>query len=193
MKTLVVPEGGELPPEEELAALEAAEAEAAAAAAEEAEAEHAEAEAVIAEVVAEEEVEEEDSEGESDGCRRGRRARCAIHGRRAAADGCLISSRTGRSRERLAVASLAALLVVGSASADPSAQTRVTVIGDSITASFDYVPAARRYLARGFDLRSDAVVCRRLVASSCAFRGSSRRRLSSSSRTSAERWARSWS
>ena len=39
MKTLVVPEGGELPPEEELAALEAAEAEAAAAAAEDAEVE----------------------------------------------------------------------------------------------------------------------------------------------------------
>jgi large subunit ribosomal protein L9 len=69
VKTVVVPEGGELPPEEELAALEAAEAEAAAAAVEEAEAEHAEAEAVIAEVVAEEEAEEEEevSEGESDG------------------------------------------------------------------------------------------------------------------------------
>ena len=44
VKTLVVPEGGELPPEEELAALEAAEAEAAAAAAAEAETVHAEAE-----------------------------------------------------------------------------------------------------------------------------------------------------
>jgi large subunit ribosomal protein L9 len=51
VKTLVVPEGGELPPEEELAALEAAEAEAAAAAAVEAETEHAEAEHAIAEVV----------------------------------------------------------------------------------------------------------------------------------------------
>jgi large subunit ribosomal protein L9 len=60
VKTLVVPEGGELPPEEELAALEAAEAEAAAAAAEGAEAEHAEAEAAIAEVIAE----QEDDEGE---------------------------------------------------------------------------------------------------------------------------------
>jgi large subunit ribosomal protein L9 len=55
VKTLVVPEGGDLPPEEELAALEAAEAEAAAAAA----AEHEEAEAAIAEVIAEEELEEE--------------------------------------------------------------------------------------------------------------------------------------
>ena len=55
VKTLVVPEGGELPPEEELAALEAAEAQAAAAA----EAEHAEAEAAIAEVLAEGESEDD--------------------------------------------------------------------------------------------------------------------------------------
>jgi large subunit ribosomal protein L9 len=59
VKTLVVPEGGDLPPEEELAALEAAEAEAAAAAA----AEHEEAQAAIAEVIAEEEIEEDVEEG----------------------------------------------------------------------------------------------------------------------------------
>jgi large subunit ribosomal protein L9 len=53
VKTLVVPEGGELPPEEELAALEAAEAEAAAAAEAEAETAHVEAESVIAEVLTE--------------------------------------------------------------------------------------------------------------------------------------------
>ncbi|HUG65489.1 MAG TPA: 50S ribosomal protein L9 [Gaiellaceae bacterium] len=51
VKMLVVPEGGELPPEEELAALEAAEAEAQAAAAEEAETQHVEAETVLAEVL----------------------------------------------------------------------------------------------------------------------------------------------
>jgi large subunit ribosomal protein L9 len=51
VKTLVVPEGGELPPEEELAALEAAEAEAAAAAAAEAAMEHQEAEHAIAGVL----------------------------------------------------------------------------------------------------------------------------------------------
>ena len=66
VKTLVVPEGGELPPEEELAALEAAEAEAEAAAAQEAEAKHAEAEEAIAEVLAEEEEEEEEEELEGD-------------------------------------------------------------------------------------------------------------------------------
>jgi large subunit ribosomal protein L9 len=66
VKTLVVPEGGELPPEEVLAALEAAEAEAEAAAETEAEAEHEEAEAVIAEVLAEEELEAEAETGGED-------------------------------------------------------------------------------------------------------------------------------
>jgi large subunit ribosomal protein L9 len=47
VKTLVVPEGGELPPEEELAAMEAAEAEAAAAAQAEADAHRAEAQAEL--------------------------------------------------------------------------------------------------------------------------------------------------
>ena len=64
-----------------------------------------------------------------------------------------------------------ALSAAASAQADPSAKTRVTVIGDSITASLDYVPSARRYLGRGLDLQSEAVVCRRLVAPSCTFQG----------------------
>ena len=56
MKTLVVPEGGELPPEEELQAMEAAEAEAEAAKEAEAEAHRAEAEEILeAELAAEEE------------------------------------------------------------------------------------------------------------------------------------------
>jgi hypothetical protein len=75
------------------------------------------------------------------------------------------------SRVVVALAAIA-LLVPASGSADSAARTRVTVIGDSVAASFDYVPAARRYLGKGFDLRSDAVVCRRLVATSCAFQGS---------------------
>ncbi len=55
--------------------------------------------------------------------------------------------------------------------ASPAQRTRVTVIGDSVTESLDYVPVAKRYLGRGLDLRADAVVCRRLVAASCAFQG----------------------
>jgi large subunit ribosomal protein L9 len=55
VKTLVVPEGGELPPEEELAAMEAAEAEAAASAEAEAAAQHAEAEEALAAELSDEE------------------------------------------------------------------------------------------------------------------------------------------
>jgi hypothetical protein len=66
----------------------------------------------------------------------------------------------------------AALVAVAASPASTSSKTRVTVIGDSVTASFDYVPGARRYLGKGLDLRSDALVCRRLVASSCVFQGS---------------------
>jgi large subunit ribosomal protein L9 len=64
VKTLVVPEGGELPPEEELAALEAAEADAEAQAEQEAEAEHVAAETAIAEVLAEGETDEDDGEAD---------------------------------------------------------------------------------------------------------------------------------
>ena len=62
VKTLVVPEGGELPPEEELQALEAAELEAAAAAELEAETEHVEAASAIAEVLGENEPEADGEE-----------------------------------------------------------------------------------------------------------------------------------
>jgi hypothetical protein len=72
----------------------------------------------------------------------------------------------------IALVAAVGVLAGGPASADGSAHPRVTVIGDSITASLDYVPSARRYLGRGIELRADAVVCRRLVAASCAFRGS---------------------
>jgi hypothetical protein len=65
-----------------------------------------------------------------------------------------------------------ALVASPAAPAGESAKPRVTVIGDSIMASFDYVPSARRALARGLDLRSDSAVCRRLVAVSCPFQGS---------------------
>ena len=71
VKTLVVPEGGELPPEEELAAMEAAEAEVQAAAQAEAEAHRAEAEAAL-EVELEDEPEATGTDtGRS--CGRGRR------------------------------------------------------------------------------------------------------------------------
>jgi hypothetical protein len=46
------------------------------------------------------------------------------------------------------------------------------VVGDSVQASFGYVPAATAKLGRGLDLRIDARVCRRLVAPSCTYQGS---------------------
>ena len=64
VKTLVVPEGGELPPEEELAALETAEAEAAAAA--QAETEPVDIDSVIAEVSSEDEAPLEVSVGNAE-------------------------------------------------------------------------------------------------------------------------------
>jgi large subunit ribosomal protein L9 len=66
VKTLVVPEGGDLPPEEELVAIEAAEAAAAAEAEAAAEEEHVVAEEAIAEVIAEDEVEDEDVDVEAE-------------------------------------------------------------------------------------------------------------------------------
>ena len=62
VKTLVVPEGGELAPEDELAAMEAAEAEAEVASEAAAEAEHTQAESAIAEVIAGEDAELEPDE-----------------------------------------------------------------------------------------------------------------------------------
>jgi len=67
VKTLVVPEGGELPPEEELAALEAAESEAAAAAEAEARAVHEDAESVIAELIEVEQEAEPEAEAAAEG------------------------------------------------------------------------------------------------------------------------------
>lgn len=65
VKTLVVPEGGELPPEEELQALEAAEAAAEASAEAEAEVAYVEAETAIADAIASEEPGESEPESEA--------------------------------------------------------------------------------------------------------------------------------
>jgi len=80
-----------------------------------------------------------------------------------------------RRRRRFVTAALAAGAVAAffgpTAPATSVAKPRVTIVGDSIMASFDYVPAARRTLGKGLDLRSDNAVCRRLVAASCPFQG----------------------
>jgi hypothetical protein len=48
----------------------------------------------------------------------------------------------------------------------------VTFVGDSVPASIDYVPQARKELDRGLRMRLDLKVCRRLVAPSCPYDGS---------------------
>lgn len=82
-----------------------------------------------------------------------------------------------RAAVALGLVAAAVLTFAAAAPAQPTAptRTRVTVIGDSIMASFNYVGAARRYLGKSLDLRSDAVVCRRLVAASCSFQGTTPR------------------
>jgi hypothetical protein len=69
----------------------------------------------------------------------------------------------------LSAAIVAVLLAASPATA--ATKPRVTVIGDSVQASFGYVPKAVRRLGRGFDLKMDAVVCRRLISASCTYNG----------------------
>lgn len=69
----------------------------------------------------------------------------------------------------LSAAIAAVLLAAGPATA--AEKPRVTVIGDSVQASFSYVPKAVSRLGKGLDLKVDALVCRRLVTSSCTYNG----------------------
>ena len=68
---------------------------------------------------------------------------------------------------------VAVLAALASASGSAASPTRpdVTFVGDSISASLDYVPSARRALTRSFDTSFDLAVCRRLVTEGCAFQG----------------------
>jgi lysophospholipase L1-like esterase len=53
----------------------------------------------------------------------------------------------------------------------PATKLKVTFVGDSISASFEYVTSAKRSLSRGWNVTYDLRVCRRLVATSCTFQG----------------------
>jgi hypothetical protein len=68
-------------------------------------------------------------------------------------------------------AAIVAVLLAASPSNAAAAKERVTVIGDSVQASFGYVPKAVKRLGKGFDLKLDAAVCRRLIAASCRYNG----------------------
>jgi hypothetical protein len=78
-------------------------------------------------------------------------------------------------RRGLAAALLAGgLFTLGLASAAggvTGAGPRVTMFGDSIAESLDYVPEARRLLGDGIDLRLELAPCRRIVPQSCPYQG----------------------
>ena len=68
------------------------------------------------------------------------------------------------------------LLVAGFAAAGTNAAARkplhVAFVGDSVPDAITYVSAARRRLTKGFVVRLDVRVCRRLWTPSCTFQGS---------------------
>ena len=49
---------------------------------------------------------------------------------------------------------------------------KVLVVGDSVPAALDYTPAIERGIGKGYDVRYDLRVCRRLVSAGCSYRGS---------------------
>lgn len=90
---------------------------------------------------------------------------CLSRSRPPACPGDVRPERLRQSLVAIVVVAAAALAMAGAASAAPP---RVTVIGDSVQASFGFAPQARRRLGVGIDLRMEARVCRRLTTPSCS-------------------------
>jgi hypothetical protein len=67
----------------------------------------------------------------------------------------------------LANVSTSSLGAAGATTAGP----RVTMFGDSVAGSLDYVPEARELLGGGVDLRLELSPCRKLVPLGCAYMG----------------------
>ena len=72
---------------------------------------------------------------------------------------------------------IASLVVVAGISTGPihaakRSPLHVTFVGDSVPDAITYVSAARRRLTKGFVVRLDLRVCRRLATPSCTFQGS---------------------
>jgi hypothetical protein len=70
-----------------------------------------------------------------------------------------------------AAAAAAASLALSGAARPVGTPIRVTVLGDSVADSLQYVPSAERFLQRGFDVRFDLKVCRRVASPGCVFQG----------------------
>ncbi len=77
-------------------------------------------------------------------------------------------------RRLLVVASLtlAVALTASVTAADAKKPIRVTFVGDSVAASIYYASTAQAQLRRGFKVKLDLRVCRRLVTTGCPYQGS---------------------
>lgn len=71
----------------------------------------------------------------------------------------------------LALVCLVGASVAAAATSAQKAPIPVTFVGDSVSASISYVPAAQKQLKKGLSVRLDVKVCRRLVQPSCTFQG----------------------
>ena len=80
-------------------------------------------------------------------------------------------SRPARARVWVTALVLLGGIAAATGGAAPAAKPDVTLVGDSISGSLDYVPSARKVLTRSFDTTFDLAVCRRLVTAGCAFQG----------------------
>jgi hypothetical protein len=84
-----------------------------------------------------------------------------------------MSERPSAAGRRLLV--LAVVVVAAAVALGPGAESahayRVTFIGDSKAAGIEFSARAKRLLARGYDMRRDLRVCRRLVSRSCEYNG----------------------
>jgi hypothetical protein len=68
----------------------------------------------------------------------------------------------------LAGAAAAAVLACNSAA---TGRTQVTFVGDSVADALAYMPSAERTFSRGYDVRFDLRVCRRLATPGCPYDG----------------------
>ena len=66
---------------------------------------------------------------------------------------------------------MAAAVAIGHAHGDTPRPVRVVVVGDSIAAALAYQPSMERAVAKGFNVKFDLQVCRRLASAGCPYNG----------------------
>jgi lysophospholipase L1-like esterase len=66
---------------------------------------------------------------------------------------------------------VAAAVAIGHAHGATPRPVRVVVVGDSIAAALAYQPSMERAVAKGFNVKFDLQVCRRLASAGCPYNG----------------------